>query len=48
VQDAQLLMVTGLRVANDPKLPTWKPGDEFEKARQKALAERKSQLGQLR
>ena len=48
LQDAQLLMLTGLRVANDPKLPTWKPGDEFEKARQKSLVERKSQLGQLR
>jgi hypothetical protein len=48
LQDAQLMLVTGLRVANDPKLPTWKPGDEFEQARKKALAERKSQLGQLR
>jgi hypothetical protein len=41
VQDAQLLLLVGLRVANDPKLPTWKPGDEFEQARKKAVAETK-------
>jgi Zn-dependent M28 family amino/carboxypeptidase len=38
VEDADLLLKVGLRVANDPRLPTWKPGDEFEAARQKALA----------
>jgi Zn-dependent M28 family amino/carboxypeptidase len=37
VQDADLLVRVGLRVANDPKLPVWKPGDEFEAARRKAL-----------
>jgi hypothetical protein len=30
-------LVTALRVANDRKLPTWKPGDEFEAARKRAL-----------
>ena len=39
VEDAQLLLLSGLRIANDPKLPEWKPGDEFEAARKKALAE---------
>jgi Zn-dependent M28 family amino/carboxypeptidase len=39
VEDAQLLLLAGLRIANDPKMPEWKPGDEFEAARKKALAE---------
>jgi len=39
VEDAQLLLVAGLRIAADQKLPEWKPGDEFEAARKKALAE---------
>jgi hypothetical protein len=39
IEDAELLLRVGLRVANDPKLPTWKPGDEFEAARKKALTE---------
>lgn len=38
VEDAQLLLLAGLRIANDSKLPEWKPGDEFEAARKKALA----------
>jgi Zn-dependent M28 family amino/carboxypeptidase len=38
-EDGQLLLVTALRVANDTRLPAWKPGDEFEAARKKALAE---------
>jgi Zn-dependent M28 family amino/carboxypeptidase len=29
VEDAQLLAIVGLRVANAPAMPTWKPGDEF-------------------
>ncbi len=33
VEDAQLQLLIGRRVANDPALPQWKPGDEFEKAR---------------
>jgi Zn-dependent M28 family amino/carboxypeptidase len=39
VEDAEMLVRVGLRVANDPKLPSWKPGDEFEAARRKALTE---------
>jgi hypothetical protein len=38
VQDGQLLLLTGLRIANAPRAPTWKPGDEFEAARSRALA----------
>jgi len=38
VEDAQLLFYLGLKVANAAKMPAWKPGDEFEGARQKALA----------
>jgi Zn-dependent M28 family amino/carboxypeptidase len=33
VQDAQLQLVVGLRLANAPSLPQWVPGDEFEGAR---------------
>ncbi|WP_394826741.1 M28 family peptidase [Pendulispora albinea] len=29
VQDMQLLLVVGMRVANAPELPAWKKGDEF-------------------
>ena len=36
VEDAQLQLVVGLRVANAPSLPQWTPGDEFEKARKTA------------
>jgi hypothetical protein len=39
VEDAELLLGVGLKVANDAKLPAWKPGDEFEAARRKALAD---------
>jgi Zn-dependent M28 family amino/carboxypeptidase len=38
VDDIRLLTVVGLRIANAPSLPTWRPGDEFEAARKKALA----------
>ena len=41
VEDADLLVRVGLRIANDPKLPSWKPGDEFEAPRRKALADLK-------
>jgi Zn-dependent M28 family amino/carboxypeptidase len=41
VEDVQLDFYLGAKVANDPKLPTWNPGDEFEGARKKALAELK-------
>jgi Zn-dependent M28 family amino/carboxypeptidase len=33
VQDAQLQLVVGLRIADAPQMPRWTPGDEFEKAR---------------
>ena len=36
VEDAQLDLVVGLRIANATSLPQWKPGDEFEKARKTA------------
>ena len=36
VEDAQLQLVVGLRVANAPSMPQWTPGDEFEKARKTA------------
>jgi Zn-dependent M28 family amino/carboxypeptidase len=36
VQDAQLQLVVGLRIANAPQLPSWTPGDEFEAARKQA------------
>jgi hypothetical protein len=40
IQDAELLMQVGLRVADQPKLPAWYPGDEFEAARRVALENR--------
>ena len=39
VEDTQLGYVVGLGGANDPKLPAWYKGDEFEPARKKALEE---------
>jgi len=33
VEDAQLQLVVGLRLANAPSLPRWRKGDEFEAAR---------------
>ena len=36
VEDAQLELVVGLRLANAPALPAWRPGDEFEAARREA------------
>lgn len=38
VQDLQLLFEVGRQVANQPQMPAWTPGDEFEAARQKAIA----------
>jgi Zn-dependent M28 family amino/carboxypeptidase len=37
IEDARLGFAAGLEIANDPKLPAWKPGDEFEAARKAAL-----------
>ncbi len=39
IEDAQLGFYTGLVVANNPQMPTWNPGDEFEAIRKKSLAE---------
>jgi Zn-dependent M28 family amino/carboxypeptidase len=39
IQDAQLYMLTGWLIAQADALPTWKPGDEFEAARKRALAD---------
>ena len=39
-EDATLFFHLGVKVANQPELPAWKPGDEFEAARKKALQER--------
>lgn len=32
------LFYLGVRVANAPRMPAWRPGDEFEAARKQALA----------
>jgi Zn-dependent M28 family amino/carboxypeptidase len=39
VEDARLLFLLGVKVANAPNAPSWRKGDEFEPARKKALAE---------
>ncbi|MBW3563509.1 MAG: M28 family peptidase [Acidobacteria bacterium] len=40
VEDARLLFLTGLVVAESEEMPSWNPGDEFEAARKEALANR--------
>lgn len=40
VEDTQLLFHVGHRVAQAPQMPAWNPGDEFEAARKRALAQR--------
>ena len=37
IEDAQLMFFTGVQAANQPQLPAWDAGDEFEAARLKAL-----------
>lgn len=37
VQDCQLFFLVGYRVANDPKMPEWKPGAEFKAKREASL-----------
>ncbi len=37
VQDCQLYLLVGYRVANDPKMPEWKPGAEFKAKREASL-----------
>jgi hypothetical protein len=39
VEDCQLYFLTGYRVANDPKMPEWKPGTEFKARREASLRE---------
>jgi hypothetical protein len=36
IQDAQLQLIVGLRIADAPAMPRWVPGDEFEAARKSA------------
>jgi hypothetical protein len=36
VQDGQLQLLVGLRIANAARMPSWTPGDEFEAARKSA------------
>ncbi len=38
VEDARMLLLAGIRIANDPALPSWNPGNEFEAARKAAIA----------
>jgi Zn-dependent M28 family amino/carboxypeptidase len=38
IEDTRLLFFLGLKVAGAREMPTWRRGDEFEKAREKALA----------
>jgi Zn-dependent M28 family amino/carboxypeptidase len=40
VEDAQLLLAVGYRVANADKLPEWKPGNEFKAKRDEMLRKR--------
>jgi Zn-dependent M28 family amino/carboxypeptidase len=39
VEDARLMFYLGVKLGNAAQVPSWKPGDEFEAARKKALAE---------
>jgi Zn-dependent M28 family amino/carboxypeptidase len=45
VEDAQLQLLIGRRVANDSALPQWKAGDEFDKLRRAAIEQATSQGG---
>ena len=38
IEDTELALAVGLAIANADAMPTWNPGDEFEAARQRALA----------
>ena len=38
-EDARFSFYLGLKAANETALPVWRPGDEFEAARKKSLAE---------
>jgi Zn-dependent M28 family amino/carboxypeptidase len=37
IEDTRLGFLAGVAIAQDPTLPTWNPGDEFEAARKQAL-----------
>lgn len=39
IEDTQFLFYLGVKLANSQRMPAWKPGDEFEAARRKALAD---------
>jgi Zn-dependent M28 family amino/carboxypeptidase len=39
VEDVRFYFYLGTRVANSARMPAWRPGDEFEAARKKSLAE---------
>jgi Zn-dependent M28 family amino/carboxypeptidase len=39
VEDARFFFYLGLEAANETAMPAWRPGDEFEAARKKSLAE---------
>ena len=39
IEDFRLLLFLGIHVANQQAMPVWNPGDEFEAARKKAIAE---------
>jgi Zn-dependent M28 family amino/carboxypeptidase len=39
LDDLRLCLLLGIHVANAPEMPRWNPGDEFEGARRKAIAE---------
>ena len=39
IEDTELAFAAGLAIADADALPTWNPGDEFEAARTKALAQ---------
>jgi Zn-dependent M28 family amino/carboxypeptidase len=41
IEDTQLGFYAGVIIANNPQMPAWNPGDEFEAARKKALTEAK-------
>ena len=45
IEDAQLDFMAGWRIAQADAMPTWKPGDEFEAARKRALGERAAASG---
>jgi hypothetical protein len=37
IEDAKLMFYVGMEVANQPSMPAWNPGDEFEAARKAAI-----------